>query len=477
VPATSRKADQVNVVVVVLDCVRADHLGCYGYARDTSPNLDAFAAEATRFDQAVTAGVWTLPSMASTLTGLYPSQHGLNRIDRGLGRRLPTLPERLAAAGYRTAGFTANPHGGRSFGLDRGFQEFHEFWGVPGAAGGGLLGRGYRRVRPRLRQAVKRSHALTSAVMRLQRRRAEATGGSGRRLAGAAAAWLAQARAARRPFFALVHFMESHVPYTPPPAHTRRFLDEAARRRVATIDHDGMAFLAGVKPLDTEELALLGSLYDATIGYGDELLASVLAAAGEDALVVVTADHGQQLGEHGLVGHFFSVYQPLARVPLVVRHPALPRGLVERPVQSIDLYPTVLEAAGIDPGESPAVSLLARSDPRPVVVTEYLEPDLARFARFRGFDPSPFDRELRALGRDGYKYIWSSDGREELYHLASDPEELADLAGADPRRLERFRALHADWLAATGRQGPVARVDAELEPDVASSLRALGYLD
>jgi arylsulfatase A-like enzyme len=425
----------VNVVVVVLDCVRADRLGCYGYARDTSPNLDAFAAEATRFDQAVTAGVWTLPSMASTLTGLYPSQHGLNRIDRGLGRHLPTLPERLAAAGYRTAGFTANPHGGRSFGLDRGFQEFHEFWGVPGAAGGGLLGRGYRRVRPRLRQAVKRSQALTSAAMRLRRRRAEATGGSGPRVAAAAAAWLAQARAGGRPFFALVHFMESHVPYAPPPAHARRFLDEAAGRRVAAIDQDGMAFLAGAKPLGTDELALLGSLYDATIAYGDELLAPVLAAADDDALVVVTADHGQQFGEHGLVGHFFSVYQPLARVPLVVRHPALPRGLVERPVQSIDLYPTVLEAAGLDPGESPAVSLLARSDPRPVVVTEYLEPDLARFARFRGFDPSRFDRELRALGRDGWKYIWSSDGREELYHLASDPEELTDLAGSDPWRL------------------------------------------
>lgn len=473
-PATSGKADQVNVVVVILDCVRADRLGCYGYARGTSPNLDAFAAEATRFDQAVTAGVWTLPSMASTLTGLYPSQHGLNRIDRGLGRHLPTLPERLAAAGYRTAGFTANPHGGRSFGLDRGFGEFHEFWGVPGA-GGGLLGRGYRRVRPRLRQAVKRSQALTSAAMRLRRRRAEATGGSGPRVAAAAAAWLAQARAGRRPFFALVHFMESHVPYAPPPAHARRFLDEAARRRVATIDQDGMAFLAGAKPLDSDELALLGSLYDATVAYGDELLAPVLAAAGEDALVVVTADHGQQLGEHGLVGHFFSVYQPLARVPLVVRHPALPRGLVERPVQSIDLYPTVLEAAGLDSGESPAVNLLAPADPRPVMVTEYLEPDLARFARFRGFDPSRFDRELRAVGRDGWKYIWSSDGREELYHLASDPGELTDLAGSDPRRLERFRTLHADWLAATGREDQSA--EAELEPDVASSLRALGYLD
>jgi arylsulfatase A-like enzyme len=466
----------VNVVVIVLDCLRADRLGCYGYPRATSPNLDGFAAQATRFEQAVTAGVWTLPSMASMLTGLYPSQHGLNRLDRGLDPGLQTLPQRLAAAGYRTTAFTANPHGGRGFGLDRGFQEFHQLWGVPGAVDGGLLGRGYRRLRPRLRRAVKRSQTLTSAAMRLQRRRAEATGGSGRRLAEAAAAWLRQARAGPRPFFALVHFMESHVPYAPPPAHARRFLDEAARRRVAALDHDGMAFLAGVKPLASEELALLGSLYDATVSYGDELLASVLAAAGPDALVVVTADHGQQLGEHGLVGHFFSVYEPLARVPLVVRHPGLPAGVVRRPVQSIDLYPTVLEAAGLDPGDSPALSLCARSDPRPVHVTEYLEPDLGRFARFRGFDPAPYDRELRALRHDGHKYIWSSDGREELYDLTTDPAELTDLAATDPGRMAAFRTLHQTWRADTTRQ-PRQQPDADPDLDVAASLRALGYLD
>jgi arylsulfatase A-like enzyme len=466
----------VNVVVIVLDCVRADRLGCYGYARDTSPNLDGFAAQATRFEQAVTAGVWTLPSMASMLTGLYPSQHGLNRIDQRLAPELATLPERLAAAGWRTAGFTANPHGGRGFGLDRGFQEFHELWAPPGAAGGGLLGAAYRQLRPRLRQAVKRSQRLTAAAMRLQRRRAEATGGSGRRLAEAATAWLRQARAGPRPCFALVHFMESHVPYTPPPAHARRFLDEAARRQAASLDHDGMAFLAGVKPLGAEELAVLGSLYDATISYGDELLAPLLEAAGPDALVVVTADHGQQLGEHGLLGHFFSVYEPLARVPLVVRHPALPPGRIARPVQSIDLFPTILEAAGLDPGETPAVSLCQRSDPRPVLVTEYLQPDLHRFARFRGFDPAPYDRELRALRRDGHKYIWSSDGREQLYHLAADPGELTDLAPTDPERLATFRALHHTWQSETTHQ-PHQQPAADLDPEVAASLRALGYLE
>jgi Sulfatase len=167
-------------------------------------------------------------------------------------------------------------------------------------------------------------------------------------------------RAAGRPYFALVHFMESHVPYAPPPAHARRFLDEADRRRVAALNHDAMAFLAGANPLGDDDLALISSLYDATVSYGDELLGRVLDAAGDDSLVVLTADHGHHFGEHGLVGHFFSVYETVAHVPLVVRHPGLPAGRVERPVQSLDLFPTVLEAAGVDPGPLPGASACAR---------------------------------------------------------------------------------------------------------------------
>lgn len=472
----------MNVVIVILDCVRADHVGCYGYPQDTTPNLDALAAEGTQFLVDVSAGVWTLPSVASMLTGLYPSQHGVNRADRRLGRELVTLPQRLAEAGYRTAAFSANPHVGHAFGLDRGFDDVHELWGVPGAAGtlGGVLDRGYRWLMPRVRGVLKRSQTLTAAALRLRRRRAEAGAGdgSGRRLADAAATWMRRARADGQPWFALLHFMESHVPYAPPAWHERRFLDEADRRRVRELDHDAMAFLAGANPLDDDDLALIASLYDATVAYGDELLARVLDAAGDDALVIVTADHGQHLGDHGLIGHFFSVYETLAHVPLVVRHPGLPVGRVERPVQSIDLFPTVLEAAGVDPGPLPGVSLSAATDPRLVLVTEYLAPDLTRFARFRGFDPAPFDRELRALQHDRHKYIWSSDGREELYDLAGDPGERNDLAAAEPGRLDAFRALHRAWLDDVGgAAGGAAHPDAELGPEVASSLRALGYFD
>jgi arylsulfatase A-like enzyme len=317
----------------------------------------------------------------------------------------------------------------------------------------------------------------------VQRRRAEATGGSGSRLADAAAAWIRQARDAGQPFFALVHLMESHVPYAPAREHVERFLDEASRRQVAKLDHDGMGYLAGANPLSDGDLALIRLLYDATISYGDELVGRVLDAVGGDAdtLVAITADHGQQLGEHHMMGHFFSVYDTLARVPLVLRHPDLPDAIVKRPVQSVDLYPTVLEVAGLGPeaGEQCAVSLCARGDHRPVLVTEYLEPDLTRFARFRGFDPAPFERELRALRHDGWKYIWSSDGQEELYDLNGDPGETHDLtlAAAGAERLRQFRLLHEEWQVEMKRHAVGERAEVALEEDVATSLRALGYFD
>jgi arylsulfatase A-like enzyme len=478
----------VHVVMIVLDCVRADHVGCYGYGRRTTPNLDALAGEGTRFEVAVSAGVWSLPAMASMLTGLYPSQHGLNRADRSVDPALPLLAERLRAAGWHTAAFSANPYVTRSFGFDRGFEEFRDLSGITGANGhGGLasaLDSSYRWLRPRVKGVVKRSQALTRAFLHYQHGRAGTAGKTGRSLAQAAASWIGRARdqgSRGRPSFTLVHFMEAHFPYAPGAQYVRGFMDEPAIARAEAVDQDAMAYLAGANPLGPTEFALLTDLYDASIREADELLGVVLDAAGDDTLILVTADHGNHFGEHGLMGHFFSVYDALARVPLVVRHPALPAGMVaRRPVQLIDVVPTVLESAGLDHAGLPGVSLAAASDPRRCLVTEYLDPDVSRFARFRGADVTRYRRELRAVRQDGHKYIWASDGHEELYDLTRDPAECQDLAAADPERLAAFRELHEQWcadVAGVPRGTTQAQAGLELDSEVAASLRALGYFD
>jgi arylsulfatase A-like enzyme len=475
--------DRLNVAIIVLDALRPDHVSCYGYPKPTTPNLDAFAAGGTRFSVDVSAGVWTFPSVISLFTGLYPSQHGMNRANRPIAPELRLLAERLQTAGYRTGGFSANPYVGHMFDLDRGFEVFREFWGFSGrgaqARTNNLLSIGSRWLWPRLRTVVKRSKTLTGAYHRYLQRRVEARDKGGRALVESAYHWVGEARRRQQPFFLFAHLMEAHAPLAPPVDYLRKFMDAPAAARARRVNQDAMAYMAGVNPLDDEDFGLILGLYDASISYGDEQLGRLLDALDDDTLVIITADHGNSFGEHGVMDHFFSVHETLASVPLVVSHPGLPTGVIERPVQSIDIAPTVLEAAGVDVVGLAGVSLCASADPRPCLVTEFLDPDLARFDRFRSFDPVAFRRDLRALRRGHHKYIWASDGREELYDLREDPLEGVNRAATEPVLLAEFRKLHETWAASTSTALVPAQQPGELElqDDVAASLRALGYLD
>lgn len=486
----------MNIAIIVLDCLRADHTSCYGYPRPTTPVLDRFAETAVRFTDNMSAGVWTLPSMTAMMTGLHPSGHGLNRGNARLRSDVVTLAERLRDAGYATGGFSANPYVGRSFGLDRGFTSFKEYWGVGGGATGSgesLLDRSYRWLLPRARHIVKRSQALTRAFMAYQRARtASGHDKGGERLASDAAAWIRAQRAQGRPFFTLLHFMEAHTPLAPPQRVARRFLDDQRLHAARKVDQDGMGYMAGANDLSTHDRELLIDLYDASIAYGDELLAPVLDALSDDDLVIITADHGNHFGDHELMGHFFSVYDTLTHVPLLMRSPGRSGEVVQYPVQSTDIAVTALLAAGLSVDRLPGRSLLQPEQPRPCVVAEYLDPDVSRFSRFRNFNPSPYARELRAVRVGDLKYIWASDGTEQLYNLRDDPGEVDNRAASEPEHLQTLRDAHHLWLQAhdlapasggwvpldprSGGEAPASPA-LELEPEVAASLRALGYFD
>jgi len=472
----------LNVALIVLDAVRADHVSCYGYSRSTTPTLDAFASASTRYATVVAPGVWTFPAMASMFTGLYPSRHGMNRANRSVPPELRLLAERLRDAGYSTGGFSANPYVGRMYEFNRGFEVFQEFWGVSGngdrSGVSGALNGAYQWLWPRVRSTVKRSQTLTRAYQRYLRRRVEARDKGAAALVDATVEWLGRARQDRRPFFVYAHIMEAHGPLAPPGRHLRRFADESAVARAREVNQDAMAYMAGANPLDDESMGLLLDLYDGSISYGDELLGRLLGALGDDTVVIVTADHGNSFGEHGILDHFFSVHQTLASVPMVVRHPGIPAGVVERPVGTIDVAPTVLEAAGLGTDGLAGVSLCATADPRSCLVTEFLDPPLERFNRFHRFDPVAFRRDLRGLRRGDHKYIWSSDGRDELYDVRKDPCETMNLVDAEPGLLAELRKLHEAWLLeAGGAATRAASGDFEVEEDVAASLRALGYFD
>ncbi|HWP64851.1 MAG TPA: sulfatase-like hydrolase/transferase [Candidatus Limnocylindria bacterium] len=449
-----------NVVVVVIDALRADHLGCYGYARPTSPAIDALAERGTRFEQAVTPSPWTLPAMATLWTGLLPAVHGAVQASdmhawvRGEGFQptavldvsRTTLAEVLSEHGLATAGFVAGSYPSAVFGMGQGFDTFVDR---------GLFG-------PRMQ---------VEALW----------------------AWLESAAPAR--FFAYLHIMSVHSPYEAPSADPRaipagergaavRALLAEERRRWAALAFDpeyagtldgSWATLQQIRRSERlpapRDLAHLVALYDQGIRYTDhwvgELVAGLEARGlARSTFVVLTADHGEELGEHGGLEHTRTFYDEVMRVPLVVVAPGMAPRVVTTQVGLLDVFPTVLDLLGITP-PVPVQGLSLR----PALEGQALpERDmLGEASQVSG---------LAALRTARHKYVVGSHG-EELYDLRADPAERHNLCAAErapciPFR-ERLAAARARSAAFRARHPLPAPDAAVIDDDTRRRLRALGY--
>lgn len=428
--------DRPNVLLIVLDTARADRFPWHGYDRPTAPRLAELARDGAVYTQAWSPGPWTVPAHASLFTGQYPSLH---RTDCG-SLRLPdeatTLAETLRAGGYRTIGYTANPWIGKGYNFNQGFDTYVETW----------------------RDVPERSEdtgaAITNErVIRWLR-------------------WRQDHREARRqPFFLFINYFEPHLPYHPPEPERTRLIGPAAdpRRvaRLARLSHpDEMRFIMGISDLDAADLALLNALYDGEIAYTDrrtgEVL-DVLRALGilDDTVVAVAGDHGENIGEHGMMDHKLSVHDTLLHVPLLVRYPRRVTAgqVIATPVQMHDLHPTILALAGVPAPAGVPIEALplpgtgvagAGRDPAGPIVAEFVGPPVEFLevleGLFPGQDLSRFDRKLVALRQGGWKIHWGSDGRHALFHVAEDPGETHDLAAVDTGRLKAFENLVDAWL-------------------------------
>jgi arylsulfatase A-like enzyme len=436
-------ASRPDILLVVLDTTRADRLQSGGYERPTSPNLAALAREGAVYTKTFSPAPWTVPAHASLFTGQYPSLH---RTDCG-SLRLPdesrTLAERLREAGYRTVGYTANPWIGKGYNFQQGFDTYREIWReVPD--GGEDTG----------------ATLTNEGVIRYLR-------------------WRRQNRQARRqPLFLFINYFEPHLPYHPPEPERSRLLspgrDPARVGRLSRLGHpDEMRFIMGISDLTGEDLEILNELYDGEIAYADRRLGEVLDAIREGGaldrtIVAVTADHGENIGDHHLMDHKMSVHDTLLRVPLVLRYPprVAPGQVVEEEVQMHDLYPTLLALAGVTAPAGAVVEAVplpgagiedaGRGDR--TIVGEFVGPPV-EFLQimedlFPGNDLSRFDRTLVALRRGGWKIHWGSDGRHALYRVADDPGEMRDLAATEADRLRRMALSVEEWLGREARRAP-----------------------
>lgn len=379
-----------NILLLILDTVRAASLGLYGYGRGTSPALDAFARRGVVFDRAVSAAPWTLPSHAVMFTGRLPHELSTGFL-RPLDATYPTVAELLRARGYLTAGFVANEsYCGYGTGLGRGFLHFEDYPVTP--------------------KQILLSSELGQLITEWRSKLILRTGDP--KSAGVVNAdflrWTSRvrARSGSRPFFAFLNYMEAHLPYRTTPPEFERRLAGSGLPKADRYD-------AAIAYLDLE----LGRLFDTLTARG--LLANTV--------VIIASDHGEQLGEHGLDDHGNSLYIQLLHVPLVIVGGSAPAGRrVADPVTLRDLPATILAFAGA-PATLPGRPLqrlweTGGADSLLVAEVERHPTGLSMWPNRKG--------PMQALLRGPWHYIRESDGREQLFDYWIDPAEEHDVAAS-----------------------------------------------
>lgn len=413
--APSRGANMPNVLLLVIDTQRADHLSTYGYSRKTTPRLDELAGEGVLFEQAHSSSSWTLPSHASLMTGRSPHEHRAGDPFRPfLDNRYPTLAEAFRQAGYVTGGFVANTYwAGRQVGLDRGFIRYEDHLRtVDDALFKPVLGRRFSwNVAPKFGwvnlPARQRADALNAHLLE----------------------WIDDA--AERPFFAFVNYMDVHGPYLAPAPYATMFSDGAGLTKASEFELAPTTDEAAARM--TNRLRQSIDSYDGSLAYLDHEIGELLGALDRrglrsNTLVIVTSDHGESFGEHGLVNHGNSLYLDQTRVPLIIRFPGrVGAGIREpQPVSLTGLAATILSLTGHHHPGFTAEPFVTQpgvvSDEAPRVRTEVARRRSvpSRWPTSRGW--------TRALITERWHFIQSETGEKELYDLAADTGELHNLA-------------------------------------------------
>ncbi len=398
---------QPNVLLIILDTVRSLSMGLYGHARDNTPELARWAARGTVFDHAFSSSSWTLPSHAAMFTGRWQTDLTV-RFNRPLDSTWPTLAEFLGDRGYATGGFVANLiYTPRESGLARGFGHYEDF---------GLNVRVFIRSATLLRKLVDRPRFRWAA-----RPRHPMLWKTAREVSGGALDWIDR-QEEDRPWFAFLNYMEAHDPWYVPAPFDTLYGNGAL--------HISWAEMTATPLPPPVALVRFAEGYDAAIAYLDQEIGSLLDTLERrgrlrNTIVVITSDHGEEIGEHQFLGHGASLYRPTVEVPLIVIAPgcAMSGGRAPDPVSLRDFAATIMDLTGMPEHPFPGASFAAlacpgndtQAYPRPVF-------SVLQEARGRA-NPT-----LVSVVQDSFRFIGDGQGRGELYSFYGDPLEQHDLA-------------------------------------------------
>ena len=436
-PSAGPDRSRLNIIVITVDALRADHLGVYGYSRPTSPSIDAFAKEAVVVSDGISQAPYTKASIASLLTGLYPTAHKTYTTNVTLGQlmttgvgkssvpstdvlgpELQTLPEALHDAGFETFALTSNPYLISDFGFAQGFEHF--------------------RFLSEHRDTASARFVLAEAIKALDGR-------------------------SKRPFFLWVHLMEPHSPYTPPEPYRSMFPPLAPPRPI-----DPSVIPARMQIGDSRDLNLYQARYDGEVRTADAAIGGFFEELRRRrlwnrTLIVVTADHGESFMEHGVLEHNTWLYDELVHVPLLIRIPGVTPRRVRMQLQLVDLYPTLARVArakvpdGLH-GRDRLLELQGRAAADSYAYSELVG---VRFS-------------IRTLE---WKYISSLQGGRQLFDLRVDPREQNNLARQQPKRVEQLERELRRVVAMAVKSGEgVSGQSTLVAPEVLRQLRSLGYI-
>ena len=423
-----------DIILISIDSLRSDHLGCYGYHRNTSPAIDSMASRGVLFSEAISNGGRTPDAFPSILALGQPPMDNLWIISQP-GK---TLAQHLKEAGYQTAAFHSSPYLTRYYGYDQGFDNFNDSLGEYSFWKGRLLMRLVTKPR-----RIHNSNALTRSLFKLVAkilipfsfrvvRRPAITAEN---ITSQGLSWIKEHRES---FFLWLHYTDVHHPYLPLLQYIRQFRDKPISRRMMADLYRRM--ISNPKKLSHIDTTALIDLYDAGIRYVDDNISRLLDSLGnrlEDTIVIVTADHGDEFGEHGNFSHK-SLYDGIIRIPLIISGPGMSSGYkVAQQVSLLDLPPTISELAGSDStklfrGESLLSAINGEQGNAEGTVSVYNRLDLGRrLASFR----TPRWKYIRTeIMKDSGTAL-----SEEIYNLKSDPREKCNIHASVDKEVEAFK--------------------------------------